>query len=100
MFSHEPRCIYRSNQLMSVICQLRFPEILTISTTVPDKLQEAIRVEFPQYAKRQEFAPPKVAGAPGNLTLQKPEPTIRRETTRKSLPPGGRGTTKWWKEPA
>ena len=23
---------------------------------------------------------------------QKPEPTIRRETTRKSLPPGGRGT--------
>ena len=31
---------------------------------------------------------------------QKPEPTIRRETAHKSLPPGGRGTTKWWKEPA
>ena len=31
---------------------------------------------------------------------QKPEPTIRRGMTRKSLPPGGRGTTKWWKEPA
>ena len=37
MFSQEPRCIYRNNQVADVICQLRFPEILTIGTTVPDK---------------------------------------------------------------
>ena len=37
-------------------------------------------------------------GSP-RLIGQKPEPTIRRGMTRKSLPPGGRRTTKWWKEP-
>lgn len=81
MFSHEERCIYRSHQLADVICQLRFPEILSIGTTVPDKFQEAIRAEFPQYTKRQELAPPKITGAPGNLIHQKPEPTINHQFT-------------------
>ncbi len=81
MFSHEERCIYRSHQLADVICQLRFPEILSIGTTVPDKFQEAIRAEFPQYTKRQELAPPKITGAPGNLIQQKPEPTINHQFT-------------------
>ena len=76
MLSHEIRCIYRRNQLAEVICQLRFPEILTIGTTVPDKFQEAIRSEFPQYSKRMENLPPKLTGAPGNMTLQKQEPTV------------------------
>ena len=35
MFSQEPRCRYERNQLGEVICQLRFPEILTIETNVP-----------------------------------------------------------------
>ncbi len=30
MFSQEQRCIYQKNQLIEVICQLRFPEILSI----------------------------------------------------------------------
>ena len=76
MFSHEGRCIYRNNQLADVICQLRFPEILTIGTTVPAQFQEAIRTEFPQYVKRQEMPVPKIAGLPGNLALQKQEPTV------------------------
>lgn len=76
MFSHEDRCIYRNNQLMEVICQLRFPEILTIGTTVPAQFQEAIRAEFPQYTKRQEMPAPKFTGTPGNMTLQKQEPTV------------------------
>ena len=79
MFSHEERSIYRHHQLADVICQLRFPEILTIGTTVPDKFQEAIRAEFPQYSKRQEMPAPKLAGAPGNLTVQKQEPTINHQ---------------------
>ena len=70
MFSSESRCIYRESPLAEVICQLRFPEILTIGTTVPDAFQEAIREEFPQYLKRQEAPAPKIAGTPGNLVLQ------------------------------
>ena len=79
MFSHEERCVYSSHQLADVICQLRFPEILSIGTTVPDKFQEAIRAEFPQYSKRQELAPPKLTGTPGNLVPQKQDPTINHQ---------------------
>ena len=81
MFSHDERCIYRAHQLADVICQLRFPEILTIGTTVPDKFQEAIRDEFPQYTKRQEMTPPKITGTPGNLVQSKPEPVINHQFT-------------------
>ena len=79
MFSQESRCIYRNPQVADVICQLRFPEILSIGTTVPDKFQEAIRSEFPKYAKLQEMPAPKLTGTPGNLTMQKPEPTINHQ---------------------
>ena len=73
MFSHEPRCEYRSNPLGEVICQLRFPEILTIGTTVPDQFQETIRAEFPQFSRRME---PPVPGFPINPALRKQEPTV------------------------
>ena len=76
MFSHEPRCEYRYNQLGEVICQLRFPEILTIGTTVPDQFQEAIRAEFPRFSKRMEPPAPRFSGTPGNLALKKQEPTV------------------------
>ena len=75
MFSQEARCLYCANQLVEVICQLRFPEILSISTTVPDKYQEAIRAEFPRYSKRREMPIP----SPGNLPLPKPEPTVNHQ---------------------
>ena len=81
MFSHENRCQYRYNPLAEVICQLRFPEILTIETTIPAEFQEAIRAEFPQYAKRQEMPAPKFTGTPGNMTLQKQEPTVNYQFT-------------------
>lgn len=58
MFSREERCIYRSNQLGEVICQLRFPEILTIGANAPVEFQEAIRSDFPQYSARKEVPPP------------------------------------------
>lgn len=56
MFSHKSRCIYQKNQLAEVICQLRFPEILSIETTIPDRFQEAIRHIFPKYSVRKENA--------------------------------------------
>lgn len=74
MLSNDKRCIYRSNQLSDVICQLRFPEILTIEANLPVDFQEAIRAEFPRYAARKEMPAPKLAGVPGNLKLEKQEP--------------------------
>ena len=59
MYSSEHRCIYRQHQLADVICQLRFPEILSIETQLPDAFQEAIRAEFPRYLCRKEGAPGK-----------------------------------------
>jgi len=50
MFSEEKRCIYRNNQLGEVICQIRFPEILTIGAKMPVDFQESIRNLFPQFS--------------------------------------------------
>lgn len=71
MFSRDDRVIYRKNQLGEVICQLRFPEILTIEANAPVDFQEAIRDEFPRYSVRKETPMPKLSGAPGNLQLEK-----------------------------
>ena len=71
MFSQQERCIYRKNPLAEVICQLRFPEILSIQTQLPANFQEAIREEYPQYSARNEVSPPKFTGTPGNLTMEK-----------------------------
>lgn len=81
MFSKEERCLYQNNQLGDVICQLRFPEILTIGTTVPAVFQEAIRDEFPQYALRQEAPAPKITGAPGNFSIQNQPQTVNYQFT-------------------
>lgn len=74
MFSHEQRCIYRNNQLAEVICQLRFPEILSIGAKLPVDFQEAIRDEFPVYATRKEMPAPRISGTPGNFSIEKQEP--------------------------
>ena len=81
MFSHEQRCIYRNNQIAEVVCQLRFPEILTIEANLPVDFQEAIRKEFPQFSSRKELPAPKIAGAPGSLQVQKPEPVTNYQFT-------------------
>ena len=81
MYSTEPRHIYRRNQLTEVICQLRFPEILTIGANAPAAFQEAIRDEFPQYSARKEMAPPKLSGVPGNLQVENQPATINYQFT-------------------
>ncbi len=70
MFSNEERCRYRRPQLTEVICQLRFPEILTIGANAPVDFQEAIREEYPQYSARKEMPAPKITGAPGAFQLE------------------------------
>lgn len=81
MFSNEARCIYRNNQLQEVICQLRFPEILTIGVNVPAAFQEEIRDEYPQYAARKEMPAPKITGTPGNLKLENAPATVNYQFT-------------------
>ena len=43
MFSNDERVIYAKRQLVEVICQLRFPEILKIEAHEPADFQDAIR---------------------------------------------------------
>ena len=70
MFADRERYLYRKPQLVEVICQLRFPTILSISAREPADFQEAIRREFPQYKRLQEQPQPRVTGAPGNLRVE------------------------------
>ena len=46
LFSDHPRTHYRNAPAREVICQLRFPSILTINTVEPADFQEAIRGEL------------------------------------------------------
>jgi uncharacterized protein (TIGR04255 family) len=69
LFSDRPRTHYPNAQVHEVICQLRFPTILTINNVEPADFQEVIRDTFPQYARRQDMpapqpAPAGTAGAP------------------------------------
>lgn len=79
MFSTEVRCRYGKNQLTDVICQLRFPEILTISTEPPAQFQEAIRQEYPRYQLRQDIPAPKITGIPGQFSLENQPKTINHQ---------------------
>ena len=76
MFSDEPRCIYRNNQIAEVICQFRFPEILKIAAEAPAAFQEAIRAAYPQYVRRQE--PPRL---PVGIPAPKQEPVVNHQFT-------------------
>ena len=75
MFSQEERCVYQNNQLVEVICQLRFPTILAIGAREPVDFQEAVRGTFPKFLQRQDAVPPKVTAIPGQpprIEQQKP----------------------------
>ena len=81
MLSHDDRCIYRHSPLVEVICQLRFPEILSIEAKVPADFQDAIRAEFPRYTRRQDSMPPKITGAPGNLSVASQQTVTNHQFT-------------------
>ena len=73
LFSGHPRTHYEKAPAHEVICQLRFPTILTINNVEPADFQEAIREEFPQYARRQDVSAPKVTGLGG------PNPKVEQQ---------------------
>lgn len=58
MFFDRERYLYQKPQLIEVICQLRYPTILSIPARDPVDFQEAIRQEFPQYKRTVERPAP------------------------------------------
>jgi len=75
LFSDGPRGHYPNHQLREVICQLRFPTILSINNVEPADFQETIRNEFPQYVRRQDTPAPKLAGlGTANVRLEQQSP--------------------------
>ena len=70
MFLETERVQYRKPQLLEVICQLRFPAILSISAREPAEFQDLIRSSYPQYTRNIEKLPPKVVVQGGNRALE------------------------------
>ena len=48
------RIQYEKNQIVEMICQLRFPAILSIDTREPADFQELVRRDYPRYAAEPE----------------------------------------------
>ena len=74
MFSPEPNPLLPRHQLSEVICQLRFPGIDRLRTSLPGEFREAICSRFPGFAANKELRPPKLAGIPGNFHLENSHP--------------------------
>ena len=76
LFAPYEREHYARSPLAEVICQLRFPTILSIGANEPAAFQEQVRHDFPRYAVRQEQLPPRVVkrGNSAALEPQKPIP--------------------------
>lgn len=75
MFGSEDRYQYIASPLIEVICQLRFPAILSIAAQEPAAFQERIRGDYPIYAARQDQVAPRVVNAnTPNPTLEPQKP--------------------------
>lgn len=75
VYSDNPRVHYNRPQLAEVICQLRFPAILSIGAREPADFQDAIRSMFPRYAANVERPAPRVTGlGTANPQLETPKP--------------------------
>ncbi|MGQ0642552.1 MAG: TIGR04255 family protein [Gemmatimonadaceae bacterium] len=58
-----PRVVFKTNVLESVLCQLRFPPILSISTAPPAGFQDRVRQSYPLYDKDEGLEIPSEARA-------------------------------------
>ena len=76
LFSNAPRCLYTHPTAHEVICQLRFPTILSIESREPADFQEEIRARFPLYARRQESLPASVFRCTGNTSESRSLETV------------------------
>lgn len=68
---------YTINPLVEVICQLRFPAILSIDTREPADFQEAVREFFPRYDPKTEQPAPKISGINTAAPRVEPQPAVK-----------------------
>ena len=77
LYSDSPRAHYGRHQLAEVICQLRFPAILSIGAKEPVDFQEAVRGMFPRYVAREEQPGAKITGlGTPEARVETPKPII------------------------
>jgi len=67
---------------VEVICQLRFPPILSINGHDPADFQEQIRDVFPQYSAACEQPPPTLKSLPGQPPVVEPQSPFVNHTFR------------------
>lgn len=68
-FPESPRVRYKSNPLVEVVCQLKFPTILRIDTEAPAAFQEKIRHNFPEYGMKAPQFPSGMSLPPDVLQM-------------------------------
>ena len=107
MFSNEERMIYAKRQLVEVICQLRFPEILSIDASEPAAFQDRIRREYPQYEKKIEQLPPQMVngkpvpqGTVNNYQFVSAEGQWKISLTKGFIALSTYGYTRWRNSPS
>lgn len=71
LLSDKPHVHYQKNQLLEVICQIRYPTILKIDSEAPARFQDQIRRDFPRYYVRKERVLQKAQAGetPENVTV-------------------------------
>jgi uncharacterized protein (TIGR04255 family) len=74
-FPESERIHFEKDTIVEMICQLRFPEILSIGTKPPDAFQESVRGEYPLYERQGGLggAPAEVARILEQLQFAPPE---------------------------
>lgn len=74
MFPNNQRFVYRNNPLVDVICQLRFPQIMSINVELPTAFQEKLRRTHPIVEIRKNFdiTMAGLGGASGDSVKSKP----------------------------
>lgn len=82
LFSDNQACVYSKAPAMEVICQLRFPTILSINSQDPVDFQEQVRDVFPRYEAVCEQTPPKIKAVPGQPPVVEPQKPFVNHTFR------------------
>lgn len=80
LFSDRPRTHYEKTLAHEVICQLRFPTILSINNVEPADFQERIREDFPSTPGSRTFCLPRSSTVSQSLSLPSPTTTSSLRT--------------------
>jgi uncharacterized protein (TIGR04255 family) len=77
IFPDSDRTVYKVDTIAEVICQLQFPELLSIASEPPAAFQEAIREEYPLYRRQEGIAgPPEIAEIFSQFQVAAPQAAV------------------------